>query len=188
MSNDNSKGDIPIGNRETQRFDDVSNLLAQALTAIRAGEQQRAMSTLSAANNRLGQPRWPPEHPAGTALNWTAKAIDAAMVDSEQKRESAAFAIRQALQLLDATRHFEGQEVEELLTDGGERVVQACPHCDSPDVVRRLDLEQSRALWYCDSCFEPVEKPIEREPHSSGGPVLSRQLEQTDPSAVGGDD
>lgn len=188
MSNDNSKGISPIGHRETQRFDDVSNLLAQALTQIEAREQQAALNALAAASNRLGGPTYREGHPAGRALNLINAAIDAAMVDSQRKRKSAKYAIRQAMQVLDAAREHERVSDGDLIADGGERVIQACPHCDSPDLVRRVDLEQARALFYCNGCFSPVEEPVERSPHSKGGPLLSRQLRRADPSAIGGDD
>jgi ribosomal protein L37AE/L43A len=188
MSNDNCKGLSPIGERETQRFDDVSNLLAQGLTRIEAGEQQAALNALAAATNRLGGPTYRESHPAGRALELINAAIDSAMIDSARKRKSARFATRQAMQVLVAAKEHERVGDGDLIADGGERVIQACPHCDSPDLVRRVDLEQARALWYCDDCYSPVEEPVERSPHSRGGARLSARLERINPSAVGGDD
>lgn len=188
MSNDELQGISPNGQSETDRYEDTANLLAQALTRIENREQQDALNTLAAASNRLGGDTYRDGHPAGRALELINAAIDAAMVDTARKRDSAIFATRTAMQMLDAAREHEAGEVDQLLTDGGERVVQACPHCDSPDLVRRIDLERARALWYCDACYTPVEEPRERAPHSRGGPRLSRQLEQADPSAIGGGD
>lgn len=184
MSEYNLPADISVGDGETQRFEDTSNLLAQALTRVQAREQQAALNALAAATNRLGGRKYGPTHPAARALELINAAIDAAIVDTERKRDSAAFAIRQSMQMLLAAREHELADDGGLIADGG-RVVQACPHCDVADLQRRIDLERARALWYCNSCFTPVEEPNERTPHQT---KPSRLLEQADPRAIGGDD
>lgn len=186
MRDYNDLSNTSVGN-ETQRYEDTTNLLAQALTRVHAHEQQAALNALAAATNRLGGRTYGPTHPATRALELINAAIDAAMIDTERKRDSASYAIRQSMQLLDAATEHESADEGELIADGGRRV-QACPFCDEADLQRRIDLERARALFYCNSCMTPVEEPHERDAYCNGGPTTSVRLEESEPGVIGGDD
>lgn len=58
-----------------------------------------------------------------------------------------------------------------------ERVVQACPRCNSPDVHER---EIKRPLYRCYDCGKEFAEPLERPPRS-GIPIL----DGLDPEDVG---
>lgn len=95
--------------------EDSRSLLAQAITACDAGEQQRALDTLVAATNRLGDRRWPQAHPAGRALQLTNAACEQAMVNRLERAKELS---REAAQLCDAVE----LDDYELVTDGGEQL------------------------------------------------------------------
>lgn len=78
---------------------ETRSLLAQAITACDAGEQQRALDSLVAATNRLGDRRWPQEHPAGRALQLANAACELAMVN---RLDRAKELCREVAQLCDA--------------------------------------------------------------------------------------
>lgn len=84
------------------RLKETRSLLNQALTAIEAAEHERALASLSAATNRLGERRWPDEHPAGRVLYFADCAHDVAMIHTDEKRRETREAIREAIQLCDA--------------------------------------------------------------------------------------
>lgn len=85
---------------DDSRIDETRQLLSQALTALDADEHDRALSSLAAATNRLGERTWPEDHPAGDALEQANRAFDVAMIQTDAKRRAGKESIREALQLL----------------------------------------------------------------------------------------
>lgn len=76
------------------------------------------------------------------------------------------------------------------MTDGDEDLVKACPECDSTRLLRRsgggFHGRKPVAPYYCNSCFMPVEEPVERERHRARGKEsgLAGELLDADPDDV----
>lgn len=86
-------------NDEWKRINETRSLLAQGLTRTKEGDRKEAMDSVAAATRRLGDRRWPEEHPSGRVLELANSAINQIMVN---ECADARRLLREALQFLEA--------------------------------------------------------------------------------------
>jgi transposase-like protein len=68
------------------------------------------------------------------------------------------------------------------MTDGGQEIITACPHCDSARIVRRVKTSL-RQRWRCKDCEERFDEATRRPSRGTNVSTtgLARKLEQADP-------
>jgi hypothetical protein len=112
-----------------------------------------------------------------------------AVVERECKRHTGG---RGGGQLSPAGQTLEQMDPDDLVTDGGTRMVKACPECDSTkfkarvsSVHKNLRTGDLDAKYKCGGCGATFDDPVVREAHRGHGlRGTARLLEDTDPEDI----